>query len=107
MITADTLRAMPQLPRPDQKVRWRDPEQARACGWEAVFGAGPFAVVRTVDHSDHGLAKGLVLRTALGEQEINEVWLALADPPEGAAGSGGAAAAEPLGAGLTVPQGRQ
>jgi hypothetical protein len=86
MITAETLRAMPQLPWPDQKVRWRTPEQARACGWEAVFGSGPFAVVRTVDHSGYGLATGLVLRTALGEQEINEVWLALADPPEGAAG---------------------
>jgi hypothetical protein len=83
MTTATTLSGMDQLPRPGQKVCWRDPEQARACGWEAVFGPGPYPVVSTVDRSGYGLATGLVLRTALGEQEISEVWLALADPPEG------------------------
>jgi hypothetical protein len=78
---------MPALPRPGQKVRWRDPQHARACGWEDVFGPGPFAVVRLVDHSDHGLATGLILHTRLGEQEISEVWLALADESENATGS--------------------
>jgi hypothetical protein len=46
-----------------------------------VFGPGPFVVVRCVDHSDHGLASGLILRTALGEHEIPEVWLALVAAP--------------------------
>ena len=55
---------MPGLARPGQKVRWRNPGEARACGWEALFGPGPFVVVRIVDHSAHGLATGLVLRTA-------------------------------------------
>jgi hypothetical protein len=78
---------MPQLPRPGQKVRWRNPQEARACGWEDVFGPGPYAVARIVDNSACGLAAGLVLRTALGEREISEVWLALADEPEGGARS--------------------
>jgi hypothetical protein len=78
---------MLELPRPGQKVKWRNPEQARACGWEAVFGPGPYAVVRIVDHSGHGLAAGLVVRTALGEQEISEVWLALADEPASDSGT--------------------
>jgi hypothetical protein len=78
-----TMTAMPELPRPGQKVRWRNPAQARACGWEAVFGPGPYAVLRTVDHRASGLAAGLVLRTALGEREVSEVWLALDDEPEG------------------------
>ena len=78
-----TMTAMPELPRPGQKVRWRNPTQARACGWEAVFGPGPYAVLRTVDHSASGLAAGLVVRTALGEREVSEVWLALAEEPEG------------------------
>jgi hypothetical protein len=81
MGTAATNRAMPELPRPGQKVCWRNPEHARACGWEDVFGPGPFEVVGIVDHSDHGLATGLVLRTALGEREILEVWLTLVDAP--------------------------
>jgi len=86
MSPAATMTAMPALPRPGQNVRWRNPTQARACGWEAVFGPGPYAVLRTVDHSAHHLAAGLVLRTACGEREISEVWLALADEPEGRGG---------------------
>jgi hypothetical protein len=82
MTATATMTAMPELPWPGQKVRWRNRERARAWGWETVFGPDPFAVVRTVDHSRHRLATGLVLRTAVGEQEISEVWLALADEPE-------------------------
>jgi hypothetical protein len=81
MTTAPMRRTMPGQPRRGQKVRWRDPRDARACGWEDVLGPGPFDVLRVVDHSDHGLATGLVLRTELGEREISEVWLALADEP--------------------------
>jgi len=36
-----------------------------------------------VDHSGQGLATGLVVRTLLGEPEISEVWLALADETVG------------------------
>ncbi len=86
MIATTTMTEMPELPQAGQEVRWRNPEQARACGWEAVFGPGPFLVVRTVDHSRHRLAAGLILRTAIGEQEISEVWLALADDPDGGGG---------------------
>jgi hypothetical protein len=86
MTTTTALLQMPELPRPGQKVRWRDPAQARACGWVAVFGPGPFAVVRAVDHSGHGLATGLVLSTRAGEHEIPEVWLALAGEPGGRTG---------------------
>jgi hypothetical protein len=72
---------MPELPRPGQQVRWRNPQDARGGGWQDVFGPGPFEVVRIVDHSDLGLATGVVVRTALGEQEISEVWLTLVDAP--------------------------
>jgi hypothetical protein len=83
MTGAATMTPMPELPRPGQRVSWRNPEEARACGWEAIFGPAPYPVVGTVDHSAHGLAPGLVLRTAIGETEIPEVWLALAEePPE-------------------------
>jgi len=74
------------LPRPGQKVRWRDPQLARACGLEDVFGPGPFTVVGTVDQSAYGLATSLILQTELGEREISEVWLALADEPESGIG---------------------
>jgi hypothetical protein len=74
---------MPALPRPGETVRWRNADQARAWCWEAVFGPGPFQVVGRVDHSDRGLAAGLIVRTPLGEWEISEVWLALADEPGG------------------------
>jgi hypothetical protein len=35
-----------------------------------------------VDKSRYGLATGLLLDTAMGQREISEVWLALADEPE-------------------------
>jgi hypothetical protein len=76
---------MPELPRPGQKVRWRNPQGACPCGWEAVFGSGPFEVVGLVDRSDRGLAVGIILRTRIGEREIPEVWLALAEEPDGGA----------------------
>jgi hypothetical protein len=74
---------MPQRPRPGQKVRWRNPQEARAWGWGDLFGPGPFEVVGIVDNSECGLAAGLILRTRIGEREIPEVWLALADEPVG------------------------
>jgi hypothetical protein len=89
MTATATMTALPGLAWPGQKVCWRNPEQARAWGWEAAFGPGPFVVARIVDHSRHRLATGLVLRTALGEQEISEVWLTLAEV--GARSSGPAA----------------
>jgi hypothetical protein len=52
---------------------------ARAWGWEEIFGAGPFEVLRVVDKCDHGLGSDLVLQTELGEREIPAVWLALAE----------------------------
>jgi hypothetical protein len=100
------MMAMPELPQPGQKVCWRNPAQARACGWEAVFGPGPYAVVRSVDHSAHRLATGLVLRTALGEQELSELWLALADEPEGDGGTGRAGPVAATAAGPALAPGR-
>ena len=79
MTTMTTWEPITEIAQPGQRVRWRNPGQARAYGWEAVFGGGPFVVVRTVDHSADGLATGLVLRTEMGEVEIFEIWLALAD----------------------------
>jgi hypothetical protein len=79
---------MPRLPQPDQKVRWRNPAYAQKCGWEDLFGPGPFEVVRIVDHGKYGLARGLVLLTGMGKCEVPEVWLALADGPDGRPGSG-------------------
>jgi hypothetical protein len=96
---------MPQLPRPGQKVRWRKPQEARACGWEGVFGPGPYEVVGLVDHSECGLAAGLVLRTRIGEREIPEVWLALADEPEKPAGGRWAVPVAPGGTGPPLCQG--
>jgi hypothetical protein len=63
-------------PRPGQKVRWRDPRHARAIGWLDAHGPGPFEVVGLVDKSHQGLPPAVVVRTGLGEREINAVWLA-------------------------------
>ncbi len=87
MTMAPILQLMPELPRPGQKVRWRDPGCARASGWVDLFGPGPFKVIRLVDKSNQGLASGLILRTKIGRWEISEVWLALADG-EGIGGPG-------------------
>ncbi len=87
MTTTPTMTTTQELPRPGQQVCWRNPEDARAWGWEAAFGPGPFDVIRTVDHTRHRLATGLILRTALGEQEISEVWLALVKEPQADCGA--------------------
>ncbi len=79
MTTTTAPKLMPQLPRPGQKVRWRCPQDARRSGWEAVFGPGPFEVVGLVAGGDWELAASIVVRTEIGEREIPEVWLALAD----------------------------
>jgi hypothetical protein len=73
-------------------------------GW-ACSAPDPFVVVRLVDHSDHHLATGLVLHTALGESEIPEVWLTLADEPPS---DGGTSNAMPVTAAgnRAFPQGR-
>jgi hypothetical protein len=81
MSTPPVSEALRELPRPSRQARWWDPCRARAWGWEAVFGPGPFEVVRLVDRSDQGLGTGVVVRTGLGEREISAVWLALADEP--------------------------
>jgi len=83
MATQTNTNPMQVLPRPGQKVCWRDPRTACVAGWEGTHGLGPFEVVRLVDHSGQGLATGLVVRTLLGEPEISEVWLALADETVG------------------------
>ena len=96
MTTTPAPELMPALPRSGQKVRWRCPQEARRCGWEAVFGSGPFEVVGLVGRCDRGLAANVVLRTELGEREISEVWLALADEAEnGASGRRAVPAAQP------------
>jgi hypothetical protein len=87
MMMAPSKKPMPGLPRPGQKVRWRDPPNARACGWADVFGPGPFEVVGLQDRSEYGLATDILVLTELGVRAINEVWLALAEEPESAAGN--------------------
>jgi len=47
-----------------------------------ILGPGPFEAVQVVDESEQGLAAGLILRTQIGEREINEVWLTLAPEQE-------------------------
>jgi hypothetical protein len=73
---------MPELPHPGQKVSWRDPRHAHNWGWDDIFGPGPFEVIRPVNRSNDALAWGLVLRTNVGEWEISEVWLSLAEEPK-------------------------
>jgi len=87
MKSAANPEPMPELPRPGQKVRWRNPEQARASGWADLFGSGPFPVICIKDNSAYGLARSLLLQTELGEREISEVWLALADESGNVTGS--------------------
>jgi hypothetical protein len=83
MITAPLPARLLKLPRPGQRVCWRDRHLARARCWAAIFGPGPFEVVRTVDKGDRALAAGLVVRTLLGEREISEIWLTPAEEPAG------------------------
>ena len=82
MAAAGLPRPMRVLPCPGQKVRWRNPQQARDWGWQDVFGSGPFRVEGLVDHSDRSMPTGLLLHTKLGEREISELWLALEDEVE-------------------------
>jgi hypothetical protein len=84
MTTTLTARPGARRCRFGRKVRWRDPDKARDRGWAEALGAGPFEVVSAVDHTRHGLAGGLVLRTAMGEREVPEVWLEPAEGPGGA-----------------------
>jgi hypothetical protein len=95
MTTTPPPKPMPQLPQPGQKVRWRNPQETCACGWEGLFGPGPYEVVGHVDHSAYGLAAGLILRTRIGEREIPEVLLALAEELVGGASPGAVAVAQP------------
>jgi len=69
-------KARATLPRPGEKVRWRQPEHAHALGWAFALGTGPFEVVRVVDKSEPGIPAAAVLKTNLGEREVNTVWLA-------------------------------
>ena len=71
----------PPLPPPGHKVRWRDPRHARALYWEEAYGPGPFEVIGLVNERRPGPLRGILLKTKLGEREINEVWLAPADEP--------------------------
>jgi hypothetical protein len=73
---------MPVLPRPGQKVGWRNLRHARALCWTDILGFGPFEVIGTVDKRAQGLTRSLVLHTPLGEREISEVWLELLLEPE-------------------------
>jgi hypothetical protein len=86
LTTAPAPGRMPELPRPGQRVRWRSPQDARAWGWEDLFGTGLFEVVGIVGGSAPGLARSLLLHTRIGERAIPEVWLTLADEPEGGTG---------------------
>jgi hypothetical protein len=70
----DTLlssHAMNELSRWDRWVRWRDPHHVHCLDWDEWYGSGPFEV----DHAAEGLPPGLVLKTRLGEREVNSVWL--------------------------------
>ena len=67
------------LPQPGQVVAWRHPRLAFALGQFNAYGPGPFEVVCVVDQSQRGLPAAVVVKTLLGEREVNEVWLARAD----------------------------
>jgi hypothetical protein len=72
---------MPRLPGPGEKVRWRNPRHAWFLGWEDAYGPGPFEVIGLVNERRPGPLRGILLKTKLGEREINEVWLAAGDEP--------------------------
>ena len=75
------------LPSPGQKVWWRDWRHAYALGWLHALGPGPFEIVRVVDQAALGIPPAAVVRTELGEKEINLLWLAPGPGP--IAGGGG------------------
>jgi hypothetical protein len=62
-------------PRPGDLVHWKDSRHARALGWADAYGPGPFVVLRVVDKNHLGIPACAVLRTRLGEREINVFWL--------------------------------
>jgi hypothetical protein len=68
------------------RVWWRHPAHANAIGWLDVFGEGPFEVVRFHGHRAEDLPPTVILRTRIGEAEINALWLAPSDPAVTAAG---------------------
>jgi hypothetical protein len=65
----------PRSPRSGDLVHWKDGRHARALGWADAYGPGPFVVLRIVDKGHLGIPACAVLRTKLGEREINQVWL--------------------------------
>jgi hypothetical protein len=77
------LSHIPHLPQPGQLVRWRCRRHADAIGWAWAYGPGPFPVVRLIDRSEHDIPPGVIVRTQLGEREINTVWLVTAWPGGG------------------------
>jgi CheY-like chemotaxis protein len=82
MDTVSLPAPMPHLPHPGQRVRWRDTRHAHAIGWLYTYGPGPFEVLRVVERGAREIPAGVVLRTDLGEREVNEVWLALDGPAD-------------------------
>ena len=70
---------MSKVPEAGQWVRWRQPRHAYAIGWADAYGPGPFEVVRVVDKSGQGIPAAVVLKTDLGDREVNTVWLDLED----------------------------
>lgn len=66
---------MSELPWWGRLVTWCDPRHAHCLCWDEWYGPGPFEVVRVVEHTAEGVPPGLVLKTRLGEREVNSVWL--------------------------------
>jgi hypothetical protein len=64
-----------------QWVSWRNPAEARHLGWEESFGPGPFQVVACIDRTADGIPNGVIVKTRLGEREINTLCLVPADEP--------------------------
>jgi CheY-like chemotaxis protein len=79
MEPASSPNPLPELPRPGQWARWRQPWHAHAIGWADAYGPGPFEVVGVVDKSGQGIPAAVVLKTDLGDREVNTVWLDLED----------------------------
>jgi hypothetical protein len=65
--------------RAGQRVWWRNYHRAETNGWVESFGPGPFEIVYVVDRSWQNLPDGLILKTKMGEREINAIWVSLMD----------------------------
>ena len=76
-------------PRPGELVRWRCRRHALERGWVCSYGPGPFVVARVVGTSRQGGPVRVIVRTLLGDREIDEAWLAphRAGQPQGEATS--------------------